>query len=131
MTTALFHMILGLEDQTSSDDTGLFLCGTLPFEDLAKLRFACAFAALPAERLAEAAELIGNGYTIAAREPKLNTDHMGVFMIAEALEEWDGTPTENGANGPWCLIGDDLAAMVKEAHDFGAGMVFDSYLPEA
>lgn len=131
MTTALFRTLLDLEDNTSSDDTGPFLHGQVDFADLAKLRFACAFAELSAENLAEAAELIGNGYTIGPRDPKLNTDHLGVFMIVEALEEWDGQPTENGANGPWCIVGDDLGAMIKEAHEFGAGMIFDSYLPEA
>lgn len=125
-----FEMILGLEDDTSSDDTGPFLCGTLPFEDLAQLRYACALAELPAPALAKAAELASNGYTLGAREPKLNTNHLGVFMIVEALGEWDGKPTPDGANGPWCIVGDDLAAMIEEAHTFASGMTFNTYLPE-
>lgn len=130
MTTELFHTILDLEDETSSDDTGPFLHGFLSFDDLAKLRFACALVALPAETLAKAAELAHYGFIIGPREPKLNTDHLGVFMIAEHLDAWDGEPTKDGANGPWCIVGDDLAVMIEEAHQFGAGMVFDSYLPE-
>lgn len=113
------------------DDSGVLIQGRISHRDFANLRLACAVLRLSAETLAKAAELASHGFAIGMREPKLNTDHKGVFMIVEHLEEWDGVPTANGANGPWCIVGDDLEALITEAHAFGAGMVFDSYFPEA
>ncbi len=60
--------------------------------------------------------------------PKLATKHVarafgfklnypGKFMVTESYEE-NELPTEDGSNGPWCITGDDLDALVDEGYDF-------------
>jgi hypothetical protein len=55
------------------------------------------------------------GFKVGARDPAgINTDFPGAFMVAEEYERCE-LPTRDGSNGPWCLIGDDLDALVDEA----------------
>lgn len=62
------------------------------------------------------------GWTVGERDPRLNTDFPGRFMCVEPHEESE-LPTRNGENGPWCIVGDDLAELVDEAHDFLTGFI--------
>lgn len=63
----------------------------------------------------KAAQLRAWGFTVGPRDPRLNTDFAGAFMVVEAHDDTE-LPTRDGANGPWCIVGDDLTALVAEAH---------------
>lgn len=63
------------------------------------------------------AALRANGYIVGARDPRLNTNYAGAFMVVEEGYTDDELPTKDGSNGPWCIVGDDLAALVDTAYD--------------
>lgn len=55
------------------------------------------------------------GFKIGERDPKgINTDFPGQYMVAEEYEPSE-LPTRDGSNGPWCVVGDDLTALIDEA----------------
>lgn len=56
------------------------------------------------------------GMVIGDRDPRLNTDYPGRFMVAEPYTE-DELPTKDGSNGPWCIVGDDLDALIRDSYD--------------
>jgi hypothetical protein len=56
------------------------------------------------------------GFVVGPRDPRLNTDFPGIYMIAEPYED-DELPTRDGSNGPWCIVGDDLHELITEAHE--------------
>lgn len=65
------------------------------------------------------------GFTIGDRDPRLNTNFAGDFMVVEATHADIADfslPTEDGANGPWCIVGDNLDTLVDEAHSYLLGM---------
>ena len=62
------------------------------------------------------AALEGMGFIVGEREPRLNTDWPGAFMVTGSYEE-SQLPTADGTNGPWCIVGDDLDALIAEAFD--------------
>lgn len=67
-------------------------------------------------------------FTIGDRDERLNTDHPGSHMVVEATAEEVSDPvlpTKDGANGPWCIVGDDLDGLVEEAHSYLLGMADD------
>lgn len=68
------------------------------------------------------------GFTIGDRDARLNTDHAGEFMVVEAnaneIGDYD-LPTKDGSNGPWCIVGDDIDALVNEAHEYLIGLADD------
>jgi len=37
-------------------------------------------------------------------------------MVVESHDESE-LPTDDGANGPWCIVGDDLDALIAVAYD--------------
>ena len=68
------------------------------------------------------------GFTIGERDERLNTNYPGKHMVCEANHEDIGDydlPTADGGNGPWCIVGDDLDALVAEAHDYLLGQDHD------
>jgi hypothetical protein len=58
--------------------------------------------------------LIRWGFVVGERNPLINMLYPGEFMVAESHEQSD-LPTQDGANGPWCIVGEDLPALVNEA----------------
>lgn len=68
--------------------------------------------------------LEAHGFICGPRDPRLNTDHAGTFMAVEGHDDGE-LPTKDGSNGPWCVVGDDLDALVEEAFDFASGMTID------
>lgn len=54
------------------------------------------------------------GFVVGDRDPRLNTLYPGAFMVAEEYEDSE-TPTQDGRNGPWCIVGDSLHALCVEA----------------
>ena len=54
------------------------------------------------------------GFTCGARDARLNRRFPGKFMVVEYHEESE-LPTEDGRNGPWCIVGDDLEELIDEA----------------
>lgn len=65
----------------------------------------------------EKQELMVRGFIIGPRDPQLNTDFPGKFMVSQAYTEAD-LPTKGGSDGPWCIVGDDLNLLVDEAYEF-------------
>lgn len=57
------------------------------------------------------------GFLIGPRIAILNTNYPGRFMVLESPEDVTG-PTEDGTNGPWCIVGDDLSELIATAFDF-------------
>lgn len=55
------------------------------------------------------------GFIVGPRDPRLNTDYQGAFMVAEAYDE-NQLPTRDGRNGPWCIVGDNYPSLVLEAY---------------
>lgn len=66
------------------------------------------------ERMKELLEKAG--FTVGARNPHLNTAFKGCFMVVEPYDESE-LPTEDGRNGPWCIVGDNLDALIVEAYN--------------
>lgn len=57
------------------------------------------------------------GWTVGERNPQLHTDFLGAFMCVEPYEE-EELPTKDGANGPWCVVGDNLEELIDAAYEF-------------
>jgi hypothetical protein len=58
--------------------------------------------------------LLAWGFICGPRDPRLNTNYPGAFMVAEHYEESE-LPTPTSSNGPWCIVGDDIDALIDEA----------------
>lgn len=54
------------------------------------------------------------GFIIGPRDSRTNTNYPGRYMVAEAYTE-DELPTEDGSNGPWAIVGDDLDELIVMA----------------
>jgi hypothetical protein len=54
------------------------------------------------------------GFVIGPRDTRLNRRYPGAFMVADSYEDSE-TPTEDGSNGPWCIVGDDLGDLITTA----------------
>lgn len=63
------------------------------------------------------AELERWGFTVGARNPDVNTDYPGAFMVIEPHEP-DELPTKDGSDGPWAVVGDNLEVLIELAFDF-------------
>lgn len=61
------------------------------------------------------AALEGLGFHVGARDPKRNTNFHGRYMVAETLEH-EGGPDANSGDGSYCIVGDDLAELIREAY---------------
>ncbi len=66
------------------------------------------------------------GFVVGERDPRLNTNYTGEYMVAEAYDESDELPTQDGRNGPWCIVGDDLDALIAEAYENATPFEADS-----
>lgn len=64
-------------------------------------------------------ELEGYGFTIGQRDPRVNKLHPGRFMVIEPYED-DMLPTEDGSNGPWAVVGDNLRLLIEQAYDMAS-----------
>lgn len=64
---------------------------------------------------AKRAALEKHGYTIGDRDPRLNTNYKGDFMVVEPFTE-DMLPTKDGSNGPFCVVGDELELLVEAGY---------------
>jgi hypothetical protein len=60
-----------------------------------------------------------HGFIVGIRDSRLNTNYPGNFMVVEEYEDSE-LPTVDGRDGPWCIVGDDLAALVDQAYDVHA-----------
>ena len=65
-----------------------------------------------------AATLRSKGFFIGPRNPLLNTAFRGRFMVTD-FDEQDGwkLPTKDARNGPRCIVGDDLPALIDDAYE--------------
>ena len=63
--------------------------------------------------------LCAAGFIVGPRDVHINTRWPGRFMVVEAHDESE-LPTEDGSNGPWAVVGDDLATLVQTAYDVWA-----------
>lgn len=65
--------------------------------------------------------LEGYGFIVGVRDPLMNTDFSGAFMVAESYEP--GHTQQDGSGGVWCVVGDDLDELVAIAFDFATGLL--------
>lgn len=56
------------------------------------------------------------GWFVGIRDRRLNTNYDGSFMVVEPYDDSD-VPTEDARNGPWCIVGDDLDALIEEGYE--------------
>lgn len=116
-STSIYRRLADLIDKSSSDESDAFLHGNFDRGDLAIIRAALAIYYMPPDIQAKLAALRGAGFSVGPRNPKLNTDYAGLSMVVQFPDEWDGEPTKDGANGPWCIVSNDLTSLVVEAYD--------------
>lgn len=64
------------------------------------------------------------GFTIGKRDPNLNSAFDGKFMVAEEYKA--GTKTRDAANGPWCIVGNDLEYLIEQAARFWCDLIPDA-----
>lgn len=57
------------------------------------------------------------GFTVGERDLRLNRKYPGRFMVVEEHDDSE-LPTDDGSNGPWCIVGDDINALILEAHEY-------------
>lgn len=60
--------------------------------------------------------LESNGFVCGIRDPRINTDYPGKYMVAEEYEDSE-LPTRDGRNGPWCIVGNDLDELIQKAYN--------------
>lgn len=60
--------------------------------------------------------LLEHGLLVQARDMHMNSDFPGEYMISEWYET--GHTQKDGSGGVWCIVGDDLGALICEAYDF-------------
>lgn len=53
------------------------------------------------------------GFVVGKRDPRLNRAFKGRFMVAEPYKR--GIATDDARHGPWCIVGDNLAALITTA----------------
>jgi hypothetical protein len=56
------------------------------------------------------------GWFFGQRDPRLNTDYPGEYMVSEPFDVSE-LPTKDGRDGPWCIVGDDLDDLILRAAD--------------
>ncbi|MBZ5616212.1 MAG: hypothetical protein LAO23_19565 [Acidobacteriia bacterium] len=61
--------------------------------------------------------LLSYGYTIGQRDSRINRNYPGKHMVVEAYEEHE-LPTDDGSNGPWCVVGDNLTQLIDQGWEF-------------
>lgn len=55
------------------------------------------------------------GYIVGPRDPNMNTNTAGEFMVSEPYPP--GYTQESGAGGIWCMVGDELEELMTAAID--------------
>jgi len=76
--------------------------------------------------LEKLAWLLEAGLIVASRDRSMNTDFPGNYMVSEWYEP--GHQQRDGNGGVWCIVGDDLGALICEGYDFWWSM---TQAPEA
>lgn len=56
------------------------------------------------------------GFIVGERDPAMNTNFAGRFMVCEPYESGHSQP--DGSGGIWCVVGDDLDMLMIEAVEF-------------
>lgn len=58
-----------------------------------------------------------HGFIIGIRDARLNRAFKGSYMVTEQFTE-PLTPTDDGRNGPWCIVGDDINNLINLAFHY-------------
>lgn len=61
------------------------------------------------------------GLIVGERDPKMNTDYEGAFMVAEPLSENDPYPTRDASDGRFCIVGHDLQDIAEVSYQHMTG----------
>lgn len=64
----------------------------------------------------EVEELKAMGLIVGDRDPNMNTNYDGKFMVAEPVKDGDPYPTVDAADGRFCIVGDDIDAIANIAY---------------
>jgi hypothetical protein len=68
------------------------------------------------------ASILDADMLIAPRDPALNTDHDGAFMVVEAGYTDHELPTKDGRNGPWCVVGNDIEELIEAGFQYAESL---------
>lgn len=60
--------------------------------------------------------LYSRGYYIGPRDPNRNTDHAGEWMVCG--DPVSDVVTKDASTGGYCIVGDDMDTLIREAYDF-------------
>lgn len=69
---------------------------------------------IDANEVPELGAVLQRGLFVGRRDPLRNSDFAGRWMVCEDLH---AGPTKDGGVGGYCIVGDDLSAMIREAYD--------------
>ena len=58
------------------------------------------------------------GFVVGKRDPNMNRAFLGAYMVAEHYEAGTVQDDGEGGEGVWCIVGDDLTALIREAVSF-------------
>jgi hypothetical protein len=72
---------------------------------------------MPSLTESQIAWLVQRGFIVGARDPLRNTAFRGAYMVAEPCDPVL-LPTEAADVGGYCVVGDCLAAIVRDAFNF-------------
>lgn len=71
---------------------------------------------------AKAEYLRSKGFVVGDRDPNQNRAFAGRFMVAEEVTPNDLYPTDDAGDGRFCIVGDDLKALMEQTLCFFEGM---------
>jgi hypothetical protein len=65
-----------------------------------------------------AAYLRSLGFSVGPRNPAMNTNYTGAFMVSEPMDDPNHTQVD-GSGGVWCIVGPDLAVLLHQTESCG------------
>jgi hypothetical protein len=65
------------------------------------------------------------GYFCGARDTRLNTKFPGKFVVTDNDWKEYHLPTQDGSNGPWCIVGDSLDDLICQAFNIWYDPIFE------
>ncbi len=68
--------------------------------------------------MSDAEKLKKAGFIVGDRDQNLNRAFSGRYMVAEVRDPDDPYPTDDAGDGRFCIVGDDLDALAREAATF-------------
>jgi len=65
------------------------------------------------------------GFVVGPRDPNMNRAFEGKYMVAEPYEAGTIQDDAQGGDGVWCLVGDDITVLLREAISYFPNVLDD------